>query len=248
MNYNTHSDEKVSSLSVIVPAYEEEILLEDTIKQLVNTITKFIEDPEIIIINDGSTDLTGQIAEELSKSHKFIFSYHQEQNQGFGEAIRLGFAKASKEYVTFIPADHLFSAEELDIYLTIIKYADIVIGYRRGRREDLGLYPWLISVVYHNIVNWLFGIDYYDVNWIHLYKRDQLEQFLGRSDGVFLLAENLIRCRELKLKVVGVDVDFIERSAGVATGRKVSTILKTLSELLKFWYTNRLNISKKWST
>ena len=45
----------------------------NTIKQLVNTITKFIEDPEIIIINDGSTDLTGQIAEEFAKSHKFIF-------------------------------------------------------------------------------------------------------------------------------------------------------------------------------
>ena len=245
MNSNADSSEKVSSLSVIVPAYEEEILLENTIKQLLNTITKFIEDPEIIIINDGSTDLTGQIAERLSKSHKFIFSYHQKQNQGFGEAIRLGFAKASKEYVTFIPADHLFSAEELDIYLTIIKYADIVIGYRRGRREDLGLYPWLISVVYHNIVNWLFGIDYYDVNWIHLYKRDQLEQFLGRSDGVFLLAENLIRCRELELKVVGVDVDFIERSAGVATGRKASTILKTVNELMKFWYNNRVNSNKK---
>jgi glycosyltransferase involved in cell wall biosynthesis len=224
----------VNSLSIIVPAYNEELLLRGAIEHLVLTAPLHTDVVEIIIVNDGSKDSTGSLADELAAKHDIVSVYHQVPNQGFGATVRHGFRKAQNTYVTYIPVDYHFSAKEFDIYLTLIKYADIVIGYRRERRKELGVYPWMVSAFYHLIVNLVFRLNFYDVNWIHLYRREQLQDFVGQSEGVFLLAETLIKAKRLGLKIVGVDVDFTDREEGVATGVQTGTIFKTIRELVGF--------------
>ena len=83
-------------------------------------------------------------------------------------------------------------------------------------------------------MNLVFRLNFYDVNWIHLYRRKQLQEFVGQSEGVFLLAETLIKAKRLGLKIIGVDVDFTDREAGVATGVQTGTILTTLRELFTY--------------
>lgn len=224
------------SLSIVVPAYNEEVLIADTVEHLVKTAPQNIEDVEIIIVDDGSTDSTGSIADNLASQYDNVAVFHHDQNKGFGATFRTGIEASSKEFVMCNPVDYHFTLAEFDMYLTIIKYSDIVIGYRRERRKDLGFYPWLVSSSYHKIVNFLFRLSFFDVNWIHLYKRGDIDKFLGKSDGVFLLAENLIRAQKNNLKVIGVDVTFTKRKAGVSTGVKTSTITKTLFELIKFFF------------
>ncbi len=223
-----------NSLSIIVPAYNEELLLRGAIEHLVHTAPPHTEKVEIIIVNDGSKDSTGALADELAAQHDIVSVYHQSPNQGFGATVRHGFRQAKCTYVTYIPVDYHFSAKEFDMYLTLIKYADIVIGYRRERRKELGIYPWMVSAFYHLLVNLVFRLNFYDVNWIHLYRREQLQKFVGQSEGVFLLAETLIKAKQLGLKIVGVDVDFTDREEGVATGVQTGTILKTFRELFGF--------------
>jgi dolichol-phosphate mannosyltransferase len=226
-----------NSLSIIVPAYNEEKLLRGAIEHLVLTAPPHTNKVEIIIVNDGSKDSTGALADELAAKHEIVSVHHQSPNQGFGATVRHGFRKARYTYVTYIPVDYHFSAKEFDIYLTLIKYADIVIGYRRERRKELGVYPWMVSAFYHLMVNVVFRLNFYDVNWIHLYRREQLQKFVGQSEGVFLLAETLIKAKRCGLKIVGVDVDFTDREEGVATGVQTGTIFKTVRELLRFFFT-----------
>lgn len=224
------------SLSIIVPAYNEEELLAHTVEHLLATGP---EDMEVIVVNDGSEDSTCQIVDELTDKHKKIIGVQVEKNQGFGKAVRTGFKRATKTYVMVCPVDYRFTLEDFDIYLVLIKYADIVIGYRRHRRLELPFYRKLVSSVYHLLVNLIFNLNFFDVNWIHMYKRDQIESYLGKSDGVFLLAENIIRAKRLGLRIAGVDVNYTERAAGVATGVKPNTILKTIKELFVFFFSRR---------
>jgi len=225
-----------ASLSIVVPAYNEEDLIAHTVEHLLDTGPK---DVEVIVVNDGSADSTGRIIDELAGKHEKVIGVQLDENRGFGKAVRTGFKRASKTYVMVCPADYRFTLEDFDVYLVLIKYADIVIGYRRHRRMELPLYGKLVSSVYHTLVNMIFNLNFFDVNWIHMYKRGQIESYLGKSDGVFLLAENIIRAKRLGLRIVGVDVNYTERESGVPTGVRPGTILKTIRELLVFFLNGR---------
>jgi glycosyltransferase involved in cell wall biosynthesis len=223
------------SLSIIVPAYNEEALIEETVEHLLETGRRWVGDLEIIVVNDGSSDQTPGIIDRLANEHETVRSFHQTPNKGFGATVRMGLENATKDIVTFCPADHHFSDKEFEIYLTLIKHSDIVLGYRRERRSNQKLYSWMLSHFYHVLVNALFRQDLYDVNWIQMYHRNQLPLFMGTSDGVFFLAETIIRAKRRELNVVGVDVSYVERTIGDATGGKFQTIFNTVREMLAFF-------------
>lgn len=231
----TRANGKVS-LSIVVPAYNEEALIAHTVEHLLASGARYVDDLEVIIINDGSHDRTPQIIDRLAEKHANVRAFHQTPNRGFGASVRKGFENATKTYVMLCPVDYQFTLEDFEIYLVLIKHADIVMGYRRHRRENLPLYRYLVSTIYHLIVNILFRLNFFDVNWIHMYRREQLPSFMGQSDGVFLLAENLIRAKRRNLRMIGVDVSYIERAAGVATGIRPMTILNTIRELVVFLF------------
>jgi dolichol-phosphate mannosyltransferase len=232
---NTNGDNKVS-LSIVVPAYNEEALIIHTIEHLLNISHQWVDDFEVIIVDDGSSDKTPEIIDQLAQKYDTIHAYHQNPNRGFGATVRKGFENSAKHFVMVCPVDYLFTLEDFDIYLALIKYSDIVIGYRRHRRQELPFYRRLVSSVYHTMVNIFFKLNFFDVNWIHMYHREQIPLFIGDSEGVFFLAENIIKAKRLGLKITGVDVNYIERPAGVATGIKPLTILKTVRELLSFYF------------
>ena len=223
-------------LSIVVPAYNEENLLAHTVEHLLAITPKNVE---IIVVNDGSVDSTAGIIKELSEKNNKVIGIQLEENRGFGNAVRTGLMRASKTYTMICPADYRFTLEDFDVYLVLIKYSDIVIGYRRHRRLEIPFYGKLISTVYHTLVNLIFNLNFFDVNWIHMYKRNQIDTFMGKSEGVFLLAENIIRAKRRGLRIVGVDVNYTERESGIATGAQPKTILKTIWELLVFFFNER---------
>ncbi|MDA1091453.1 MAG: glycosyltransferase family 2 protein [Proteobacteria bacterium] len=230
------SNQTKTSLSVIVPVYNEEALINDAVEHLVKTASQWVDDLEIILVNDGSKDSSPAIIDQLAEKHDMVRALHQSPNKGFGATVRKGYEAATKELVTYCPADHHFTAEEFDAFLVLIKYADVVIGYRRHRRIELPFFNWMVSSGYHALISILYRLNFYDVNWIHLYHRNQIDSFLGKSDGVFLLAETLINANKKGLRVVGVDVQYVERQAGTPTGVQPKTIFKTLKEVFDFYF------------
>ncbi|CCQ75488.1 glycosyltransferase family 2 protein [Magnetospira sp. QH-2] len=246
LKQNQPPGSKGHSLSIVVPAYNEEALIEHTIEHLMTSVPRWgVEDFELIAVNDGSQDNTHSILERLAAKHDQVVLANNEVNLGFGGTVRHGFEKATKDYVMVCPADYRLTLEDVDVYLLLIQYADIVIGYRRHRRLSLPFYNRLISSVYHLLINSLFRLNFFDVNWIHMYRRDQVASFIGKSDGVFLLAENLIRANRLGLRIVGVDVNFTDRTEGTATGVQPRTIFRTINEQLAFFFRGEHRRAKK---
>jgi len=230
------NDKSKSSLSIVVPVFNEEALISDAVQQLVETASEWVDDAEILLVNDGSHDNSPKIIDDLAEKFDMVRALHQSPNKGFGAAVRKGYEYATKDLVTYCPADHHFSDKEFDIYLTLINHADIVLGYRRERRSEQTLYAWMRSRYYHLLLVWFFKLDLFDVNWIHMYHRDQLPHFLGQSDGPFFLAENLILAQRLKKRILGVDVEYKERELGVATGAQIKTVYRTLRDFFVFFF------------
>jgi len=219
------------ALSIVVPAYNESGGINATVEHLLQITARLGLDVEIIIVNDCSADDTGARIDALAEKHVEISSIHHRRNRGFGAAVRTGALQARKPLVLTCPADYPFTEEDFHVYLSLSRYADIVIGYRRMRRLRLPLYHRIISSTYHALINLTFSLNFFDVNWIHMYRREPMYDWLGASDGVFFLAETLIRAQRRNTKIVGVDVGFIDRETGTATGIRPRTILTTIKDV-----------------
>jgi glycosyltransferase involved in cell wall biosynthesis len=225
------------SLSVVIPAYNEELLLAEAVNNIADVVQSAVADYEIVIVNDGSVDSTLKIARSLAASQPQVIVVDLPQNLGFGGAVKAGLLQAKKDVVIYFPVDYPITPMDLDIYLHLSMYYDIVIGYRRQRRLEMQWKRRMVSVVFHIILNLLFSLNFYDVNWIHAYKRKDIHAYLADSNGVFFAAETLIRATASGYRICGVDVPFVDRTKGVASGAKLSTIIRTGIDVWKFFWT-----------
>lgn len=225
------------SLTISIPAYNEEdnirLVLENTIKNA----PKYLSDFEIIIVNDGSTDKTGEIADYFSKKYKFIRVFHQ-KNKGYGEAMLKGIREAKKDFVAYMPSDGQFLVEDMKYCLPLMKKADLILG-ARGSRADYTPYRLFLSYSYLTILKILFGINFQDVNWLNIWKTKEVHKIKINSRGIFLLAEVVIRFQKKGLKVVEAKSNYRPRKGGKAKNAKFSIALKTLADAVKLWI--RLN-------
>lgn len=225
------------ALSVVVPAYNEEALLDDSIRRLHHALAELHLAAEIIIVDDGSRDRTGAIADALALELPGVVACHQE-NQGIGGAFRTGAARATGEYLILWPADMPAVASDLAPYVAEFGRADVIVGVRRARvgynplmRLNAWLYPRLVAT--------LFDLRVRDVNWIHAYRRAQFLKIRLTQRGIPMLAEALVRLRDLGATLVEVDVQMKARLDGVPSASRWRVMHRTLRGLFALWLTWR---------
>jgi glycosyltransferase involved in cell wall biosynthesis len=220
-------------LSVIVPAFNEAGLLEDTIRRLRNALDGLQLHAEIIIVDDGSRDGTALIADRLAAELTNVATCHQ-TNQGIGGAFRTGVERASGEYLILWPADMPAEVSDLEPYARQFENADVIVGVRRAR---VGYNPvmHLNSWIYPRLVRFLFGLRLRDVNWIHAYRRQQFLKIHLTQRGIPMLVEALVRLRDLGLTFVEVEVDMKARAGGVASAARPRVMWRTLKGLFELW-------------
>jgi len=121
----------INKLSVFLPAYNEEKMLAKTTENVDEILRKTAIDYEIIIINDGSQDKTGEIADKLASQNKKIKVIHHRLNRGYGAAVKSGLYAARFPWIVLIDADGQFDFKEIDKFLKKQKEtgADVVIGH-----------------------------------------------------------------------------------------------------------------------
>jgi glycosyltransferase involved in cell wall biosynthesis len=220
-------------LSVVVPAYNEEALLDGCIRRLHAALAALGVHAEIIIVNDGSRDRTPQIADTLARELPGIVTVHQ-ANQGIGGAFRAGTARASGEYLMLWPADMPAGPDDLAPYTKQFGRADVIVGVRRAR---LGYNPLMQfnAWLYPKLVATLFGLRLRDVNWIHVYRRSLFNKITLTQRGIPMLVEALVRLRDLGATFSEVEVAMKVRLGGVASASRFKVMWRTLTGLLAFW-------------
>ena len=219
----------MESISVIIPAYNEETTLTAVVAEVKHALADFKGPCEIIVVDDGSSDKTAEIA----KSIEGVTLLRHEKNLGAGAALRTGLDASTCDLGVFVPADGQFDPHDLPAMAAAAEGADVVLGYR-NHRNPYGILRKLQSAVFLSMVNLLFGQNFKDVNWVQMWRVKTAGAIRLQSTGVFMQQELIDRARRKGMKIVEVPVSFRKRAGGLAKGSSTATVLTTIREMFRY--------------
>ena len=223
---------KTPSISVFFPCHNEEDAIEDLIQKTLAVLQKLTSDFEIIIVDDGSTDRTPQIADKLADQIPQVKVVHHETNLGYGSALQSGFKAAAKELVFYTDGDAQFDINELPSLMPLIEQYDIVSCYRIKRRE--GLIRKFNAYCWTKLVCRLFKLNLKDIDCaFKLYKRSILDNIQMESTGALIDTEILAKAARKGYSITQRPVYHYPRRAGASSGANTAVILRAFKELLK---------------
>lgn len=219
------------SLSVVLPAYNEEAVIASTTRAVVQTLTKWGGAFEVIVVNDGSRDGTGPILEALAEADARVRVLTHPVNRGYGAALVTGFEAARNELVFFMDSDGQFDIAELEGMLLLIPHYDAVLGYRIDRKDTrarrLNAWGW------KQLVRLCLGVRVRDVDCaFKLFRSDFFRRHTLESRGAMINAEILYKLRRDGCTTTEIGIHHRERTAGRATGARPTVILRAFKELL----------------
>ncbi len=220
------------SITISIPAYNEEATLDKLVRQSREVLKSLTEDYEILLINDGSRDRTGTIADTLAKEDSRIRVIHHPVNWGFGRTLQEVFTKPSKEWVFFIPGDGQIPPEELRTLWPHRGQADFILGWRVDRQD-----PWMrrfTAGVYNLLISVVLGRRVHDVDSVALYRKSILRDILLTAQSVFLHAELCLKVCRKGARMKEVPIAHRSRQGGQAAGNKPGVIWQTCRELLSY--------------
>ncbi|MBI5699487.1 glycosyltransferase family 2 protein [Candidatus Saganbacteria bacterium] len=222
-------------ISCFFPMYNEEGNVESVVRQAVMVLEKRAEEFEVIIINDGSTDRTRELAEKMAKTDKRIKLVSHPKNLGYGAALNSGFSASRFEVIFQADGDNQFDLSELDRLLPFIEEFDFVIGFRERRQDPL--YRIWEGNLYRFLLGIMFGLRLKDANCaFKLFKKLIMDKIKSSTSGALINGEIFIKARALgfsKIKEVGVT--HYPRKTGKQTGAKPGVLWNALISILYLW-------------
>jgi glycosyltransferase involved in cell wall biosynthesis len=222
----------VQKLSVFLPSYNEEKNLPYLIEECDKYLSKNLDQYEIIVIDDGSTDNTAPVVSELSEEYKNLRLVKHEGNQGYGQAIRTGIKESKYPWTFFMDSDNQFKIEDLEKFLNHDDY-DLIIGYRLKRNDPLK--RLIASRIYGMFVKALFGLTVRDIDCaFKLMRRDAVANLGFVSNSFFASTELLVKAKKKDLKIKEIGVHHYPRKEGVSTVT-LARVKQSLLELGKLY-------------
>ena len=222
------------SLSVVIPMYNEEDNVASTVKQVSKALGSLQERWEIVLVNDGSTDNTLQVAEDLAKGDERVCVVYYPRNAGRGKALRTGFASARGDIVVSIDADLSYEPKYILDLMEVLNCegdVDIAIGspyIEGGGTENVPLARLLISKIGNKILSFAMSTNE-KLNTItgifRAYRRPVLESLELESDGKEIHLEILSKAMALGYKAKEVPVILRGRQKGKSKFRLRATAI-----------------------
>ena len=222
------------SISVFFPCYNEQDNVGRTVERALKVLERLNMDFEVIIVNDGSSDRTAQIADDLAKKDGRIKVVHHKINLGYGAALQSGYAAATKELVFYTDGDGQFDMNEMPPLLPLMEQYDIVSCYRLNRQDPIvrKINGWCWT----KLVCFLFGMKIRDIDCaFKLYKRQVFKDMPLSSKGALINAEVLARAARRGYRITQKGVHHFPRTAGSQTGANVRVILRAFKELFQLY-------------
>jgi len=223
---------KLESLSIFFPCYNEEGNVERVVNDALEAAPDFADDFEIIVVNDGSKDRTGEIADALAEKHETVRAVHNRPNIGYGGALRSGLAAASKRWVFFTDGDGQFDIRELPRLIELLDRCDVAVGYRAKRADPLlrSINAWC----WCTLVRLLFGLKVRDIDCaFKLLPKSFIDQITLHSEGALISTELLAKAKYRGYRIAETPVTHYPRTAGSQTGATIRVILKAFRELFR---------------
>lgn len=223
-----------SSVSVVLPAYNEEANIGAVVARALEVMPGMVDEFEVIVVDDGSTDDTAEVARSLVTEHfPRVRLVSHARNEGYGAAIRTGFSYAKHELVFYTDADNQFDLSELSYFLPMMREHDVVVGFRVYRYDTV--VRSFLSWTYNRIVRVAFRVRVRDVDCsFKLFRREVIEKITIECPNFFVDTELVAKARKWNFRIAEKGVRHYPRFAGETTVRS-SDIPQTLREVFRMW-------------
>ena len=225
----------VEAVSAFFPCFNDEATIGSMVKLVVSTMEQIGVDAEVIVINDGSSDDSAKVLEELVVAQPLLRIVTHERNSGYGAVLLSGFANAGKQWVFYTDGDGQFDPSELELLVQRASDAvDVVQGYKL-RRAD-GVLRTVIGRVYHRFVKFMFGLHIRDTDCdFRLIRREALDRItLVHTTGV-ICVELVRKLQDAGARFTEVGVHHYRRVHGTSEFFRVGAIARTLRDLAALW-------------
>jgi glycosyltransferase involved in cell wall biosynthesis len=227
---------KPAGLSVFFPAYNDSGTIASMVIRAVQTASALTPDYEVIVVNDGSSDATPAIIDELARTYPHVRAVHHPRNRGYGGALQTGFRSATKDLIFYTDGDAQYDPSELAVlWERLSADADMVNGYKISRSDPL--HRIVIGRIYHHIVKTLFGLTVRDVDCdFRLMRRSIFERInLEKTSGVICL-EMMKKITDAGFRIAEVPVHHYHRAFGKSQFFNFRRIAKTAVDVMRLWF------------
>jgi glycosyltransferase involved in cell wall biosynthesis len=221
------------SVSAILPAHNEEAAIAGTVTSVLQALAGWMPEFEVIVVNDGSQDRTGQILDELAARNPRLRVIHHALNQGYGAALVSGFEASCKDFVFFMDSDGQFDIRDLERFFPYLERYDAVLGYRIRRQDTwmrkLNAWGWKM------LVRAVFGVQVRDVDCaFKIYSGTFFREHHLETRGAMINTEILYKFKRAGYTYTELGVHHLPRHGGKATGAKPIVILRAFRELFTY--------------
>lgn len=230
--------QKLPELSIFFPFWNEEKNIEKVTADALDVARHVAGKYEILLIDDGSTDKTFERAKLLARKYKNVHVISHHPNRGYGSALQEGFRHSKYKYIVFTDGDGQFNFSQLPIFIENLKGNDLVIGFRKKRRDENIFIRLLLMYL---LKAWDFALFRFYVKDIDcgfkMFRKDAIEKLMPlRSEGAMITTEILAKARVKNLKIAQVGVDHYPRKHGKQTGANFQVVMRAVFESLILWW------------
>jgi glycosyltransferase involved in cell wall biosynthesis len=227
---------KKPSISVFFPAYNDAGTIASLVVLADKTCRQLTDDYEVIVVNDGSPDHTGDILAELAAKYANLRVVTHEKNKGYGGALRTGFASATKDLIFYTDGDAQYDARELALLVPLMTDdVDVVNGYKISRSD-----PWhriIIGNIYRTIIKVAFGLKIRDVDCdFRLIRRTGFNKVRLFSNSGTICVEMVKSLQDAGLRFAECPVHHFHRAYGKSQFFNFKRLFKTFKDLSALWW------------
>jgi len=222
-------------VSIIVPAYNEAPTLVGVVQEIAAAAYALLDDHEILIVDDGSTDQTGTLADDLAREFPRVRAFHQPRNQGIAAAYARALTVARLDFVTFLPADGEVAPFSIRAIFAAIGTADLVVPYHanpEARQPHRRLLTWASTA----LVNLLFGLHLRYFQGPVVYPTDLARRLPKTAGGFYFLTQMLLHALAEGHTYTQVGLMHQGRRHGFSHAVSLGKILRALWTILTVWW------------
>jgi glycosyltransferase involved in cell wall biosynthesis len=226
--------QKKPRISLFFPVYRDEVTVSRVTEKALSLLAEVAEDYEVIIVDDGSPDKAGEVAEEIAQRERRVRVIHHPKNLGYGAALRSGFQAAKFEWIAFTDGDDEYEVDDLRKLLRLRDYYDLIITFRYAKRY--GNLRIFISYVYNHVLRWLFQTRYRDISsGLRIIRKEVVDQLDLVATSPFIGAEIAIRTMLKGYRVGEVGIQMFPRQFGKGSSTSIRNIIATIRDMLRVY-------------
>lgn len=228
-------DNKLNTLSIVMPALNEESNVKDSIINSLDAMKKHRISGELIVINDGSTDKTREVVEELMMSHPNVRLINHEKPWGIGGSFMDGVKHSQMDVVVMFPGDNENNPDSALEFFHLANHVDVIVPFI-ANVEIRNRFRRIVSSLYRLIINISFGVTFNYTNGTVFYRRSVITREVLKSHGFFYQAELLIRIIRKGYLFAEVPNIMYERKVGQSKAIRFRSLIHVMKGYLRLLY------------